>query len=74
VTLTGRRGPLAAAAAAGLVARFDSYGDPRIAEVGRELDAKLAALIEALGAELPRELQANQGFPSGRRPRTTDRA
>lgn len=33
--------------------RFDSFHDPRIAQVGRELDAKLAALLEHLGLPVP---------------------
>lgn len=39
--------------------RFDSYDDPEIAAVGRELDAKLAALLKALGASVPAELHAD---------------
>jgi Domain of unknown function DUF302 len=37
--------------------RFDSFGNPAIAEVGRELDHKLAGLLEALGAPVPSELR-----------------
>jgi hypothetical protein len=33
--------------------RFDSFGDPAITDVGRELDRKLAALLEHLGAPVP---------------------
>lgn len=35
---------------------FGSYHDPRIAEVGRYLDALLAGVIAALGATIPHEL------------------
>lgn len=35
---------------------FDSFGDERISEVGRELDAKLAGVVSALGAQPPAEL------------------
>lgn len=35
---------------------FESYHDPRIAEVGLHLDALLAGVITALGAAVPREL------------------
>ncbi|SDH10975.1 DUF302 domain-containing protein [Nonomuraea jiangxiensis] len=38
--------------------RFGSYGDPEIAAVGRELDRKLADLLDALGAPVPGELRA----------------
>ncbi len=37
--------------------RFASYRDPAITAVGYELDDKLAALLEALGAPVPPELQ-----------------
>jgi uncharacterized protein (DUF302 family) len=33
--------------------RFGSFGDPAITEVGLELDHKLAALLEQLGAPVP---------------------
>ena len=33
---------------------FDSYGDPHIAGVGRELDALLTDLITLLGGDIPR--------------------
>jgi hypothetical protein len=33
--------------------RFSSFGDPAITEVGLELDRKLAALLEHLGAPVP---------------------
>lgn len=33
--------------------RFASFGDPRITEVGKELDRKLAALLGYLGAPVP---------------------
>jgi uncharacterized protein (DUF302 family) len=33
--------------------RFDSFGDPTIAVVGAELDAKLARLLEHLGVPVP---------------------
>jgi hypothetical protein len=36
--------------------RFDSFHDQRIAQVGRELDAELAALLEHLGLPVPAEL------------------
>ncbi|MEV6903406.1 DUF302 domain-containing protein [Amycolatopsis sp. NPDC051372] len=39
--------------------RFDSFDDPRISQVGRELDAKLAALLEHLGLPVPAELIAD---------------
>ncbi|MFE7527332.1 DUF302 domain-containing protein [Kitasatospora sp. NPDC057542] len=35
---------------------FASYGDPRIADVGRELDALLARLITLLGGDPPPQL------------------
>jgi truncated hemoglobin YjbI len=35
---------------------FASFGDPRVAEVGRLLDAKLAGLFTALGVQAPAEL------------------
>ena len=35
---------------------FDSYGNPQIAEVGRELDARLAQLITLLGGDVPPQL------------------
>jgi uncharacterized protein (DUF302 family) len=35
---------------------FDSYRNPDIAVVGRELDEKVAAVLAALGAEVPSEL------------------
>jgi uncharacterized protein (DUF302 family) len=38
--------------------RFASFGDPTIAVVGAELDAKLAALLEHLGAPVPKPLLA----------------
>jgi hypothetical protein len=37
---------------------FASYGDPRIAYVGHELDTHLARLIILLGGGLPLELAA----------------
>jgi uncharacterized protein (DUF302 family) len=37
--------------------RFASYGDPEITAVGQELDDKLSALLETLGAPVPAELQ-----------------
>jgi hypothetical protein len=36
---------------------FDSYGDPQIAEVGRQLDACLAQLITLLGGDVPAQLR-----------------
>ncbi|MFF3444334.1 DUF302 domain-containing protein [Streptosporangium sp. NPDC002721] len=36
--------------------RFSSFADPRITEVGLELDRKLAALLEHLDAPVPAEL------------------
>jgi hypothetical protein len=36
---------------------FDSYGDPQVAEVGHELDSRLAQLIMLLGGEVPSQLQ-----------------
>lgn len=36
--------------------RFDSFDDPRIAQVGRELDAELADLLDHLGLPVPAEL------------------
>jgi hypothetical protein len=38
--------------------RFSSFGDPAITEVGLELDHKLAALLEHLGAPVPPALTA----------------
>jgi uncharacterized protein (DUF302 family) len=35
---------------------FEGFGDDRIAEVGRDLDAKVAGVVSALGAEPPAEL------------------
>ncbi|MGW1498344.1 DUF302 domain-containing protein [Streptomyces mirabilis] len=35
---------------------FASYGDPRITDVGRELDAHLARLVTLLGGEVPPQL------------------
>ncbi|MFE4994260.1 hypothetical protein ACFRH4_23470 [Streptomyces mirabilis] len=35
---------------------FASYGDPRITDVGRELDALLARLVTLLGGEVPPQL------------------
>jgi hypothetical protein len=40
---------------------FGSYDDPRIAGVGRELDALLAGLIVLLGGDAPRELSPAAG-------------
>lgn len=37
--------------------KFESFGDPRIAEVGAQLDAKLAALFRLLGLVVPFELE-----------------
>ena len=37
--------------------RFASFGDSRIAEVGAQLDAKLAALLRLLGVPVPVELE-----------------
>jgi hypothetical protein len=37
--------------------RFSSFGDPAIAEVGLELDRKLAELLEHLGAPVPPALR-----------------
>ncbi|WP_326568927.1 DUF302 domain-containing protein [Amycolatopsis rhabdoformis] len=39
--------------------RFDSFDDPRIAQVGRELDAELADLLDHLGLPVPTELLAD---------------
>jgi hypothetical protein len=36
---------------------FASYGDPRITEVGRDLDRRLAHLLELLDAPVPEELR-----------------
>ena len=57
--------------------RFDSFGDPAIAVVGAELDAKLAALLEYLGVAVPGDappvaascLRARPGWPLRARPR-----
>lgn len=38
---------------------FDSFGDSQIAQVGRELDAKLADLLDHLGLPVPAELTAD---------------
>ncbi|MGW7426724.1 DUF302 domain-containing protein [Streptomyces sp. NPDC054813] len=35
---------------------FASYGDPRITDVGRELDAHLAELVRLLGGKVPPQL------------------
>jgi hypothetical protein len=37
--------------------RFASFGDPRITEVGLQLDVKLAALLHLLGLPVPDELE-----------------
>jgi uncharacterized protein (DUF302 family) len=37
--------------------RFSSFGNPAITEVGVELDHKLAALLEHLGAPVPPALR-----------------
>ena len=37
--------------------RFASFGDPRITEVGLQLDGKLAALLHLLGLLVPAELE-----------------
>lgn len=37
--------------------KFDSFGDPHIAEVGKQLDGKLAALLRLLGVAIPVELE-----------------
>jgi hypothetical protein len=37
--------------------RFASFGDPRIAEIGRQLDRKLADLLAYLGAPVPPALR-----------------
>ena len=39
--------------------RFASFGDPRIAEVGRLLDSKLVALLQLLKLPVPLELETN---------------
>ncbi len=39
--------------------RFDSVHDPRVSQVGRELDAELATLLEHLGLPVPAELIAD---------------
>lgn len=39
--------------------RFDSFDDPRIAQVGQELDAKLADLLDRLGLPVSAELIAD---------------
>jgi hypothetical protein len=47
---------------------FDSYHDPRIAEVGRYLDSLLAGVVDALGATVPHELAGaalNSSTPRG---------
>ena len=38
---------------------FDSYDNPEIAEIGRELDASLAQLITLLGGDVPAQLSAS---------------
>jgi hypothetical protein len=40
--------------------RFASFGDPRITEVGLQLDGKLAALLRLLDLPVPVELKHNQ--------------
>jgi hypothetical protein len=37
--------------------RFGSFGDPRIAEVGSQLDVILRALLQLLGVPVPAELE-----------------
>jgi hypothetical protein len=37
--------------------KFASFGDPRISEVGAQLDKKLAALLRLLGVPVPVELE-----------------
>jgi uncharacterized protein (DUF302 family) len=37
--------------------RFASFGDPRIAAVGLELDTKLAELLQLMSLPVPAELQ-----------------
>jgi hypothetical protein len=39
--------------------RFAGFGDPRITEVGLQLDVKLAALLRLLGLSVPAELEQN---------------
>jgi Domain of unknown function DUF302 len=39
--------------------RFAGFGDPRITEVGFQLDVKLAALLRLLGLSVPAELEQN---------------
>jgi hypothetical protein len=36
--------------------KFDSFGDARIAQVGAQLDDKIAALLRMLGLPVPVEL------------------
>ena len=43
--------------------RFGSFGDRRITEVGLELDQKLAALLEHLGAPVPSALTGGAAAP-----------
>jgi uncharacterized protein (DUF302 family) len=40
--------------------QFDSFGIPEVATVGVELDRKLAALLEALGVDVPSSLYGSQ--------------
>jgi hypothetical protein len=37
--------------------RFGSFGDPRISEVGSQLDVILRALLQLLGVPVPAELE-----------------
>jgi hypothetical protein len=39
--------------------RFASFGDPRIAAVGLELDTKLAELLRLMSMPVPAELERN---------------
>jgi hypothetical protein len=39
---------------------FDSYGEPEIAAVGRELDGLLAGLITSLGGDVTAFLDADR--------------
>ena len=40
--------------------KFASFGDPRIAEVGFALDAKLAALLRLMRVPVPAELEPEE--------------
>ena len=48
---------------------FASYGNPHIADVGRELDALLASLIMLLGGDVPQQLTTRESLAHQSEPR-----